>query len=122
MDLIYLIIKLVFALIVIFCLMAVTFNYSNKGVSKLNEKKFTKVIDRVQIAKDSYLVTVKIGDKGIVLITSSNHTEKIQELTKEEIEKIENDKKQNYEEMSLFINKMINKIKSKVEKNEKIKS
>ena len=120
MDFLYLIIKLVIALIVVFGLFSISVKYSNKGLSKINEKKYVKVIDRVQISKESFIVIVKLGEKGLVLLTNPNHTEKLEELSKEKIQEIEENKNNNLEQMSQVFNKIINKIKIKEEKNEKI--
>lgn len=121
MDEFYLVIKLIFALIVVFGLMIIAIKYSNKGVNKINSRKYVKVIDRVQISKESFIVILKIGEKGLVLLTSTNHTEKLEELTNEEIELIEKNKQEGYEEMTKVFEKIINKVKLKEKKNEQIK-
>lgn len=118
MDFLYLVTKLIFALIIVFGLMFVALKCSNKGMSKFTDKKYVKVIDKVQISKDNYILILKIGEKGMIVMTSNNHTEKLQELSKEEVLKIEEDKKENYQEMSKVFNKLIKKIKSKEDKNE----
>lgn len=127
MDQVIIIFRYVFALALVFGLLFLSAKLSNKGLTKFNENKYIKVIDRVQLTKDSAICIIKIGEKGLVVITSTGHTEKLEELTKEEIEKIEKEKSRGYEEMSASINKYfdkyktkIHKIKSKEEKNEKI--
>ena len=37
--------------------------YSKKGINKINAQKYVKIIDRVQIAKDIYVVILKMYDK-----------------------------------------------------------
>lgn len=120
MDFLYLMIKLIVALAVVFCLFSISVRYSNKGLSKINEKKYVKVIDRVQISKESFIVIVRLGEKGLVLLTNQNHTEKLEELSEEKIREIEENKKDNIEQMSQVFNKIINKMKIKEEKNGKI--
>lgn len=121
MDFLYLMIKLIVALAVVLGLFSISVKYSNKGLSKINEKKYVKVIDRVQISKESFIVIVRLGEKGMVLLTTQNHTEKLEELSEEKIREIEENKKDNLEQMSQVFNKVINKIKLKEEKNGKIK-
>lgn len=127
MDQVIIIFRYVFALALVFGLLFISAKLSNKGLAKYNENKYVKVIDRIQLTKDSAICIIKIGEKGLVVITSTGHTEKLEELTKEEIEKIEKEKSRGYEELSSSINKYIDryktkihKIKSKEEKNEKI--
>ena len=121
MEYFYLIFKLIVALVVVFGLMMIAIKFSNKGVNKINSKKYVKVIDRLQISKESFIVILKIGEKGLVLLTSANHTEKLEELTNEEIESIEKNKQEGYEEMTKVFEKIINKVKLKEKKNEQIK-
>ena len=121
MDYIYLIFKLIFALLVVILFMILAFKFSNKGVIKYNSKKYAKVIDRIQLSKESFIVILKLGDKGVVLLSSTSHTEKLQELTKEEIELIEKNKEESYEEMTQLFDKLIKKVRLKVKRNEEIK-
>jgi flagellar protein FliO/FliZ len=119
MDFIFMVFKLIFALIIILGIFLVTLKYSNKGISKIGNKRYVKVVDRMQISKDSYIVILRIGKKGMVLLTNSGHTEKLQELSIEEIEEIERIKMESYENMTNIFNKLISKIKSKEDKDEK---
>lgn len=120
-EFLWMIIKLIFALIVIFGLMIIVAKYSNKGLKSINNKKYTQIIDRIQISKDSNIIVLKIGKKGMVLLTSTGHTEKLQDLTEEEIEKIQESKMESYESMTQAFDKIISKIKSKEDKDEENK-
>ena len=128
-NFIVMIFKLIVSLIIILGLMLILVKYSKKGVNSTIGKKYTKIIDRTQISKDSYILVVQIGKSGMVLLTSPNHTERLKELTEEEIIEIEKTKKESMEEMtkvydrfvSTSKNKTLNfidKIKSKESKNE----
>lgn len=123
MDFFVMIIKLIFGLIIILGVCFIALNYSNKGISKISNKRYVRVIDRMQISKDTYIVILKVGNKGMVLLTNMGHTEKLQELTLEEIETIESSKMESYENMTNKFNKIISniisKIKSKEDKDEK---
>ncbi|NLK94057.1 MAG: FliO/MopB family protein [Clostridiales bacterium] len=117
-EFVVMIIKLIFGLVVIFGLMMIVIKFSNNSLKSINNKKYINIIDRMQISKETYIVVVKIGKKGMVLLTSSRHTEKLQELTQEEIEEIQEMKRESYENMTHAFDKLINKIKSKEDKNE----
>lgn len=120
MDYVILIFRLIFALIFIFGLIIVFYKYSNKGINKINEKKYIKVIERIQISRDSSIIIIQIGEEGQVLLSSIGHTKVLKELTKEQLEKIQNDKKESYEEMTEAFNKVIKKIRLKEKRHEEI--
>ena len=64
MDFTLMIFKLIISMIVIFALMIILFKYANKGINKNLNKKYVKVIERVQISKDGYILVVKVGKQG----------------------------------------------------------
>ena len=100
MDFTLMIFKLIVSMIIIFALMIILFKYANKGINGNLNKKYVKVIERVQISKDGYILVVKVGKKGMVLSTSTGHTEKLQELTEEELAEIEEAKQQALKDMN----------------------
>lgn len=100
MDFTLMIFKLIVSMIVIFALMIILFKYANKGINGNLNKKYVKVIERVQISKDGYILVVKVGNKGMVLSTSTGHTEKLQELSEEELAEIEEAKQQALKDMN----------------------
>lgn len=125
MEFALMIIKLVLGLIVVLGLMVIALKYGNNGLNKINNNKYIKIVDRVQLAKDTYIAVVKIGDKGVVLLTSSGHSEKLEELTKEELLEIESNRQESIENMTKMYDKYVNLLKekgkklgSKVRKNE----
>ena len=115
--------KLIVSMIIIFALMIILFKYANKGINGNLNKKYVKVIERVQISKDGYILVVKVGKKGMVLSTSTGHTEKLQELTEEELAEIEEAKQQALKDMNNKYEGILNNFKSlSIEACGKIKS
>ena len=104
--------KLIVSMIIIFALMIILFKYANKGINGNLNKKYVKVIGRVQISKDGYILVVKVGKKGMVLSTSTGHTEKLQELTEEELAEIEEAKQQALKDMNNKYEGILNNFKS----------
>ena len=104
--------KLIVSMIIIFALMIILFKYANKGINGNLNKKYVKVIERVQISKDGYILVVKVGNKGMVLSTSTGHTEKLQELTEEELAEIEEAKQQALKDMNNKYEGILNNFKS----------
>ena len=122
-------VKLILGLIVIIALIALSVKLSSKKTTSFTNKKYVRVIDRIQISKDSYIVITKIGDKGIVFVTSGNSTQKLEELTSEEVTRIETEKRESIENVSKEFDRytkivkekasILLKKKSKEEKDEK---
>lgn len=112
MDFTLMIFKLIVSMIIIFALMIILFKYANKGINGNLNKKYVKVIERVQISKDGYILVVKVGKKGMVLSTSTGHTEKLQELTEEELAEIEETKQQALKDMNNKYEGILNNFKS----------
>ncbi|MCR4944395.1 MAG: flagellar biosynthetic protein FliO [Clostridium sp.] len=110
----YDIIKFVVSLIIIVCLMGVTFKYLGKGMKVTTGGKYIKIIEKTQLSKDSFIVVLRIGNEGMVMLTSSGHTEKLKDITKEEIEEIESKKQQSLDEMSKVYEKILSSSKEKV--------
>lgn len=104
--------KLIVSMIIIFALMIILFKYANKGINGNLNKKYVKVIERVQISKDGYILVVKVGNKGMVLSTSTGHTEKLQELSEEEVAEIEEAKQQALKDMNNKYEGILNNFKS----------
>lgn len=128
MDLGLMFLKLVISLGVVLLLMFLTFKFANNGVKKVSNDKYIKVIDRTQIGKDISLLIVKVGEEGWIMSTSNGKSEKLKELTKEEILEIEKKKKQKEEDLKEFykviedkmmcrISTIAKKFKAKEEKN-----
>lgn len=95
--------------------MGISFKYLGKGMKVTTGGKYVKVIEKTQLSKDSFIVVLKVGDAGMVMLTSSNHTEKLKDITKEEIEEIESKKQESLDEMSKVYEKILSSSKNKVD-------
>lgn len=122
--------KLIVALGFTFGLMFLSFRLMGTKINTVNNNKYIKVIERVQVTKENAILIVKIGNKGYIMTSTAGHMEKLSELSEEEIKNIEEDKKRAAEEMTKYywdlalkskenIFKIAKNIRSKEEKNEK---
>lgn len=129
-ELLAMLVKLILALGVTLGLMFLSFKLMGTKLSAINNNKYVKVIDRVQVTKENFILIVKIGKKGYVMTSTAGHMEKLSELSEEEINIIEEDKKkaaaeisESYNELILKLrknfSKIVKNIKSKEEKHEK---
>lgn len=123
-------VQLILALGVTLGLMFLTFKFMGKKVDSFNNGKYVRVIERVQVSKENTILVVKIGKKGYVMTSSTGNMGKLSELSEEEINLIEEEKKKAAEEITenyknLMIqskksfSKIVNNIRSKEDKNEK---
>ncbi|MGL5354508.1 MAG: flagellar biosynthetic protein FliO [Clostridium sp.] len=108
------ILKLIIALVTILALMLLLYKLSNKKISDINSNKYINVIDRVQIAKDSYILIVKIGNKGYVMSSSGGKTEKLEDLSQEEMLNIQSEKQRKIEENNIKYEETIKTIKKSI--------
>ena len=113
MDFLFMFIKLIFALVVVIFLMMLSLRLSNKSIDKINGKRYMKVVDKVQLGKDSFIAIVKIGDKGLIMSVSQNKTEVLEEITLEEVLKIEKEKRESIEDMTKTVDKVMETVKDK---------
>lgn len=113
MDFLFMFIKLIFALAVVVFLMMLSLKLSNKGIDKINGKRYMKVIDKVQLGKESFIAIVKIGEKGLIISVSQNKTEILEEITIEEVIKIEKEKRESIEDMTKTVDKVMEVVKDK---------
>ncbi|GAB6167691.1 flagellar biosynthetic protein FliO [Clostridium carnis] len=114
LSFLFMIIKLVFALGIVLALMYLAFKLSGEKIDKLNKNKYIKILERIQMSKDSSIVLLKIGEKGYVMSISNGKTEKLEEISKEEILKLENSKNMEKKELTLQYQKLFDKVKDKI--------
>lgn len=111
------ILKLITAFGITLGLMFLTFRFMGTKYNNINDKKYIKVIDRLQVTKENSILIVKIGRKAYVMNSSAGHLEKISELSQEEIDEIEEKKRMDIEHMNESYNnsiKVVKKISSKI--------
>lgn len=114
MEFLGMILNLLISLILIIGLIFILFKLSNKKINDINNNKYIKVVDRVQIGKDSHILIVKIGKKGYVMSSSVGKTEKLEELSEEEMFSIQNEKAKKVEEANIKYENTIKLIKERV--------
>lgn len=95
----YLVLKFTFALIVILLMIYILAKLGNKQKGTFGAGKQIKVLDRTQISKDSYIVIVKIINKGYVISYTAGKSDIIDELSEDEICEIEQDMEKARQEM-----------------------
>ena len=129
-DFLGMFVQLILALGVTLGLIFLSFKLMGTKLNTINNNKYVKVIERVQVTKENTILIVKIGKKGYVMTSTAGHMEKLSELSEEEIIIIEEDKKkavaeinENYNKILLkskkSFSKIVNNIRSKEEKHEK---
>ncbi|MCR8746729.1 flagellar biosynthetic protein FliO [Romboutsia lituseburensis] len=95
----YIINLIVFVPIVIVLIVA-SIKLSKANFSNIGNNKYTKVLERTNLSKDTDVFVLKIGDEGCVLVSSPSKVEKIKELSKEDIENIEDLKQESKVDIS----------------------
>lgn len=129
MDFFTLLFKMIVALVITLGLMFLTFKVMGTKVNNINDGKYVKIIERVQVGKESSILVIKVGKKGYVLTNTSEHMEKLSELTEDEVTDIEENNRKKVQDMSESysrfvlkskegIFKILNNIKSKEDKHE----
>lgn len=116
MEFYIMIVKLIFALIVVLGLIFIVYKTSGNKIANMQSNKYVKVIERTQISKDTTILVIKLGEDGCVLSTSQNKTEKLKELSKEEIEQIETVKRKQLESTNEIYKDLYQRIKVKFQR------
>lgn len=122
--------QLILALGVTLGLMFLTFKLMGSKLNSINNSKYVKVIERVQVSKENTILVVKIGKKGYIMTSTTGHMGKLSELSEDEINLIEEEKKkaaeditENYKKLMVkskrSFSKIVKNISSKEDKNEK---
>lgn len=112
------IINLVVFVPITIILIVVSIRLSKTNIGNIGLNKYTKVLERTTLSKDTDVFVLKIGDEGCVIVSSSSSIEKIKELSKEEISNIEGLKEESKVKLKSFNEKM-NLVRKKSELKEK---
>lgn len=113
MDTLIYILKIVFSLIFVLLLIYVFYGLSNKKLRNIKSTEAIKVIERLPLSKDTYLLIITLGKKGYFMAAGPKGFEVIDELTFEEIMKIQKEKVLNLESNKNELEKLIKKFKVK---------
>lgn len=108
--------QLLVALGITLGIMFLSYKVLGTKVYSINNNKYVKVIERTQITKDNAILIVKVGKKGYVITVNGNSMEKLVELSEEEINDIEENKKKSNQEIIDGYNKFISVSKNNVSK------
>lgn len=93
------VLKMVFQIIIFLpltlFLIYVIIKYGGDKLQNISRGSIIKIIERVQVSKDSFLVIAKVLDKFYLISTSGNKNEILKELDGEQVEKLLKEKKNN---------------------------
>lgn len=95
----------------IIILIVVSVRFSKASLEGIGIYKYTQIIERTNLNKDTDVFVLKIGDEGCVLVSSPSKLEKIKDLDKEEIKIIEEKRKEIKKIKLVNLNKEDNKLK-----------
>lgn len=110
------IINLIVFVPIIIVLIVASIKLSKANFSNIGNNKYTKVLERTNLSKDTNVFVLKIGDEGCVLVSSPSKVEKIKELSKEEIENIQDLKQESKVDISTLNLSKLNLSKSILKK------
>lgn len=110
------IINLIVFVPIIIVLIVASIKLSKANFSNIGNNRYTKVLERTNLSKDTDVFVLKIGDEGCVLVSSPSKVEKIKELSKEEIENIQDLKQESKVDISTLNISKLNLSKSRLKK------
>lgn len=110
------IINLIVFVPIIIVLIVASIKLSKANFSNIGNNRYTKVLERTNLSKDTDVFVLKIGDEGCVLVSSPSKVEKIKELSKEEIENIQDLKQESKVDISTLNLRKLNLSKSRLKK------
>lgn len=106
---------------IIIVLIVVSIKISKANLENIGIYKYTQVIERTNLNKDTDVFVLKIGDEGCVIISSPSSIEKIRDLSEEEINNLENKKEEIKKAKALKLNLNLRKLNLKEKKNGRIR-
>ena len=74
---------------------AIAYKINGINLQNVGMYKYAKILEKVGINKDTYLVVLKTGEDGCVLLVSNNNIERIKDLTPEDVKEIEDKRQKN---------------------------
>ncbi|MFR0019266.1 MAG: hypothetical protein ACLRU3_04845 [Paraclostridium sp.] len=74
---------------------AIAYKMNGMNLQNVGMDRYAKILEKVGISKDTYLIVLKTGDDGCVLLVSNNNIERIKDLTPENIKEIEDKRPKN---------------------------
>lgn len=95
MEFILYLFKLLTFISLVLILLHLSVKLNQNKFTNISNKRYLKVLERINVSKDNSFVILKIGEEGCVMSITSSNTTKIKDLTKEEIKQIEEIKHNN---------------------------
>jgi flagellar protein FliO/FliZ len=89
MDFLIALVKVVFSLAFILCLIYISFKFGGGKLQEIQNGRFVKILDRVPLSKDNSIIVLKIGERAYTVSSTLKGVEIINELEQREIEKLE---------------------------------
>lgn len=89
MDFLVAILKMIFSLAFILCLIYIFFKFGGGKFQQIQNGRFIKILERVPLSKDNSMLVLKIGEKAYVVSSTMNGVEIINELNQADIERLE---------------------------------
>ncbi|MFR3072484.1 MAG: flagellar biosynthetic protein FliO [Paeniclostridium sp.] len=80
-------------IILMFLIILIAYKMNGLSLQNMGIYRYAKVIEKVSISKDTFLIVLKTGDEGCVLLISPNNVERVRDLNKADLEEIEKNKK-----------------------------
>lgn len=103
--------RLLVSLVIVMLLMILTFKLLGNKIVQINNNKYMKILEKIQISKDNSILIVKVGEKGYVMSSSSGSLQKIDDLSENEIKVLEAQKKEIGQNINGYNENFINIIK-----------
>lgn len=114
-DELLLFLKVIIALGVTLLMIYILAKVGNKSMDSSSNGKQIKVLEKTQISKENSLLIVKIRDKGYVMSSNTGKVEILSEISKEDIDTIEEEQKKAREEMINKYSNVASTIKEKLQ-------
>lgn len=87
-DLLQYLINLSIAIPFFILVMILSIKLSKSNLHKIKEGRYAQVIERTSLTKDTNMFVIKTGNEGCLVLVSQSHTQKIKDLSSEEINEI----------------------------------
>lgn len=94
MEFIKYLLNLIFVVPIVLLLFFITIRLGKTGFNKISGYNYSTILEKTNLSKDTYLMVLKMGDKGCVGVLSPSKFEIIKELDSDEIKELEVKKNQ----------------------------
>lgn len=116
METFTMVLQLLLVLPFILFLVYFSLKFGGSKLQNMQNGNFIKIIEKVALTKESYIMLIKLGDKGYVMSTTKEKNEILYELSVEELALIESKKAlPEYKDLNEFLRDVFKKLKLKKE-------